>query len=138
MTRSRPITQLPRDAGFRRPKLEERMDQVLRWLREGPQDRKILAMRLACDDRRMRMAIEELRLRGELVLTLKGMYRLATTRAEFDEWVRIEQQSRLATFHMQLSEMTRRADRLWPLEPRALAPRPMPKRTSPGQLAMAI
>ena len=138
MTAPHAIATPPRDAGFRRPKLDERMDQVLRWLREGPQDRKILAMRLGCDDRRMRLAIEELRLRGELVLTLDGLYRLASSRAEFDEWVRREQQSRLATFHLQLSEMTRAADRRWPLEPRAQAPRPMPKRPAPGQLRIAI
>src|SRR4029077_12248355 len=55
---------------------------------------------------------------------LDGLYRIATSRAEFEEWVRREQQSRLATFHLQLSEMTRRADRLWPLEPRATRPPP--------------
>jgi len=112
---SRRIACLPRDAGFHRA-VDDRMDQVVRWLTEGPQDRKILSMRLQCGDRQMRIAIEELRRRGQLIVTLHGYYRLAASRDEYEEWKRLELKSRLGTFHEQLRHMDAQADRVWPAE----------------------
>lgn len=95
------------------------VDDVLRWLLDGKQDRGILAQRMNVTDRLMRKAIEEARRRGELVITTPGplhLYELATSREEYERWRRHEVMSRMGTFGAQLRAMDAHADRRWPAE----------------------
>lgn len=94
---------------------------LLELLAEGAQARKVLATRMGLSDRKTRGVVEEARRRGELVIWLDGLYRLASSASEFEEWARREQRSRLGTLHAQLSAMTRSAQRLWPAEQIRLA-----------------
>lgn len=109
----------------RRPRDTSHMDadveSLLDVLANGPQDRRILAMRMATTDRRMRRTVEEARRRGHLVVWLDGMYRIASTASDFEEWARREQRSRLGTLHSQLTAMTRTAARMWPAEQMRIA-----------------
>jgi hypothetical protein len=93
---------------------------VLRWLHQGAQDRGILAQKMGVPDRRMRLAIQEARRRGELVIVTRPgplhLYAIASSRAEYDEWRRHELMSRLGAFGEQLRAMDARASRIWPLE----------------------
>lgn len=99
------------------------VDQLLRWLAEGPQDRVILAQRMGKADRMVRLAIEEARRRGHLVISERvngntriRLYRIARTRAEYDEWERHEVMSRMGSFGQQLRAMRATRDRTWPYE----------------------
>jgi hypothetical protein len=79
----------------------------------------VLAIRMGgIEDRRMRNAVDHARRRGELVIYLNGLYRLAESRDEFTEWAKREQQSRLRTLHQQLSAMSETVARKWPEQTR--------------------
>lgn len=100
-------------------KIDEDVERVVGWLRQGKQDRGILAARMGVSDRRMRKAIEEARRRGELVITTAGplhVYELAASREEYERWRRHEVMSRMGTFGVQLRAMDARAARQWPAE----------------------
>jgi len=103
----------------RAKKIDVYVDDVLRWLTIGRQDRGILAQRMGVNDRVMRKAIEEARKRGALVITTTGplhAYELAPSRAEYERWRRHEVMSRMGTFGQQLRAMDATADRRWPAE----------------------
>lgn len=100
-------------------KLDAYVDDVLRWLAQGRQDRGLLAQKMGISDRLMRRAIEEARRRGALVITTPGplhSYELAPSRAEYERWRRNEVMSRMGTFGAQLRAMDATADRRWPAE----------------------
>jgi len=100
-------------------KIDAYVDDVLRWLGAGAQDRGILAQRMGCSDRKMRAAIEEARKRGALIITTPGplhLYELAPSREEYERWRRHEVMSRMGTFGQQLRAMDATADRRWPAE----------------------
>jgi hypothetical protein len=101
------------------PRLDALVDELLRWLADGKQDRGILAQRMGVSDRLMRKAIEEARRRGALVVTTPGplhSYELAPTREEYERWRRHEVMSRMGAFGAQLRAMDATADRRWPAE----------------------
>lgn len=88
---------------------------LLDILAEGPQDRRILAMRMGgLEDRRVRNAIDHARRRGELVVRTNGLYALAASRSEYESWERQELTSRLGTFGKQLHAMRETVARRWP------------------------
>lgn len=98
------------------------VDALLQVLTEGAQERAFLCRRLGVSDRKARHFVEEARLRGHLVIWQRnergpgGLYRIAATRQEYDDFVRAEIQSRLGTLHEQLRAMNATADRQWPAE----------------------
>jgi hypothetical protein len=114
----------PPVAPFRPSKLDLDVAEVMRWLRDGKQDRGILAQKTRMTDRRMRKAIEEARRRGELVITTPGplhMYVLADSRGDYLAWRHHELMSRMGTFGQQLRAMDAAADRRWPAEQMRMA-----------------
>lgn len=110
----------PQAAPRRRAKpIDAYVEDVLRWLSQGKQDRAVLAQRMDCSDRKMRRAIEEARTRGALVITTPGplhAYELAPSREEYERWRQHEVMSRMGTFGKQLRAMDATADRRWPAE----------------------
>lgn len=90
------------------------VEALLSLLAEGKQDRAILAMRMGVRDRRMRIAVEEARAQGQLVLWADGYYRLAASRAEYDAWENLELNPRLNRLLEQRSAMRRHRDVTWP------------------------
>lgn len=105
-----------RDIGASPSQLDRDVLQLLRWLKEGPQVRGILAQRMHLTDRRMRRTIEEARARGELVIWSDGLYRIASGRPEYEAWREHEVMSRMGRFGLQMRAMNARADRQWPAE----------------------
>jgi hypothetical protein len=114
----------PQRAPRRSPqKIDVYVDDVLRWLAQGRQDRTLLASKMGVSDRKMRKAIEIARTRGALVITTPGplhLYELAPSRAEYLRWRRHEVMSRMGTFGKQLRAMDNTADRRWPAEQQRL------------------
>jgi hypothetical protein len=115
-------------AGRHHPQVHDaHVDELLAVLAQGAQERPFLAQKLRLSDRRTRQVVEEARLRGHLVIWQRvdggprGLYRLAATRAAYEEWKRAEMRSRLGTLHDQLREMDQVAARQWPVEQQRLA-----------------
>jgi hypothetical protein len=90
------------------------VEALLQLLSEGKQDRAILAMRMGVRDRRMRIAVEEARARGHLVLWGGGYYRLAESRMEYELWEGMELNPRITRLLQQRSAMRERCLRTWP------------------------
>lgn len=99
------------------------VEALLGYLREGAQDRAVLAMRLHVTDRRMRRSIDHARRRGELVIFDREdkLYRLARSRAEYEAWEQHEVDSRLGAFFAQRKAMREAVARKWPEQLRLLA-----------------
>lgn len=95
---------------------------LLSVLRDGPQDRRVLALRMgSIEDRRVRNAIDHARRRGELVIHDGGYYRLAESGEEYLAWERRAVTSRMGTFGEQLRAMRETVARRWPEQLRLIS-----------------
>lgn len=109
------MTRVPKPLRLLPRQIDGDIAALLSLLHEGPQDRRVLAMRMgSVEDRRMRNAIDHARRRGELVIRTNGLYALAASRAEYEAWERQELTSRLGTFGKQLHAMRETVARRWP------------------------
>lgn len=94
---------------------------LLSFLGERPCARETLAYLMNTSDRKARKTIEDARQAGHLVIWSDGLYRIATTREEFDAWIDHEVNSRLGSFFAQKKAMTETATRRWPDQLRLIA-----------------